>query len=101
MLNISRESTARYGLSPATRVFEAAGACMITDAWEVIEMHLEPGREVLVATDGAAGADLVDSLDEVRAKRIGEAAMRRVLAEHSYTHRAVQVDALLGVPTAA
>ena len=103
MLNISRESTARYGLSPATRVFEAAGAgaCMTTDACESIETFLEPGREVLVAADGAAVADLVDSLDEVRAKRIGEAAMRRVLAEHSYTHRAVQVDALLGVPTAA
>ena len=36
VLNISRESMARYGFSPATRVFEAAGAgaCLITDAWE-------------------------------------------------------------------
>src|SRR4051812_8829373 len=33
VLNISRESMARYGFSPATRVFEAAGAgaCLITD----------------------------------------------------------------------
>jgi spore maturation protein CgeB len=33
VLNISRDSMARYGFSPATRVFEAAGAaaCMITD----------------------------------------------------------------------
>src|SRR5262249_27592162 len=33
ILNISRESMARYGYSPATRVFEAAGAaaCLITD----------------------------------------------------------------------
>ena len=40
VLNISRESMARYGLSPATRVFEAAGAaaCIITDAWEGIEL---------------------------------------------------------------
>ncbi len=51
MLNISRESMARYGFSPATRVFEAAGAgaCLITDAWEGIELFLEPDREVLVA----------------------------------------------------
>ncbi len=34
VLNVSRESMARYGFSPATRVFEAAGAgaCLITDA---------------------------------------------------------------------
>ena len=37
VINISRESMARYGYSPATRVFEAAGAaaCIITDEWEV------------------------------------------------------------------
>ncbi len=44
VLNICRESMARYGFSPATRVFEAAGAggCLITDAWEGIEQFLEP-----------------------------------------------------------
>ncbi len=54
VLNISRESMARYGFSPATRVFEAAGAaaCLITDAWEGIESFLEPGEEVLVAHSG-------------------------------------------------
>src|SRR5690606_22663707 len=45
VLNISRESMARYGFSPATRVFEAAGAgaCIITDAWEGLDSFLEPG----------------------------------------------------------
>jgi len=35
VLNVARDSMARYGFSPATRVFEAAGAsaCLITDAW--------------------------------------------------------------------
>src|SRR5205085_381468 len=35
VLNVSRDSMAAYGYSPATRVFEAAGAgsCIITDAW--------------------------------------------------------------------
>ena len=39
VLNVSRESMARYGFSPATRVFEAAGAgaCIVTDAWEGID----------------------------------------------------------------
>jgi spore maturation protein CgeB len=45
-LNISRDSMASYGFSPATRVFEAAGAgaCLITDVWNGIEQFLEPGR---------------------------------------------------------
>jgi spore maturation protein CgeB len=98
VLNISRDSMARYGFSPATRVFEAAGAaaCLITDKWEGIEMFLEPGREVLVAADGAEVADAVRGLDAARARRIGEAARQRVLAEHTYTHRAAQLASLLG-----
>ena len=51
VLNISRESMARYGFSPATRVFEAAGAgaCLITDFWEGIDSFLQPESEILVA----------------------------------------------------
>lgn len=97
VLNISRESMARYGFSPATRVFEAAGAaaCLITDAWEGLEQFFEPGSEVLVARDGDEVAAHVQSLDEDAARRIGRAAWQRVLAEHTYAHRAAQLDALL------
>ena len=97
VLNVSRESMAANGFSPATRVFEAAGAgaCLITDAWEGIELVLEPGEEVLVAHDGAEVAELVESLDPERARAIGEAALRRVRAEHTYAHRAVEVERLL------
>lgn len=102
VLNISRDSMARYGFSPATRVFEAAGAgaCLITDEWEGIGMFLEPDREVLVARDGEQVADHVRGLDSVRAARIGSAARRRILAEHTYSLRAAQLDKLL-VGTAA
>jgi spore maturation protein CgeB len=97
VLNISRESMARTGFSPATRVFEAAGAaaCLITDAWEGIELFLEPGHEVLVAHDGAEVAQLVRSLTPERAQQIGRNALRRVLTEHTYAHRALQVELLL------
>lgn len=97
VLNISRESMARYGFSPATRVFEAAGAgaCLITDAWEGIDMFLEPDCEVLVAEDGDAVAAHMDNLDPKRAAAIGAAALRRVLAAHTYAHRARQLEALL------
>jgi spore maturation protein CgeB len=97
VLNISRESMARYGFSPATRVFEAAGAaaCLITDEWEGIPLFLEPGTEVLVARDGAEVAEHLRRLSPERAQSIGRAALERVLAEHTYEHRAKQVDAIL------
>jgi spore maturation protein CgeB len=97
VLNVSRESMARYGFSPATRVFEAAGAgaCLITDAWEGIELFLEPGKEVLVAQDGGDVAKLLRSLTPGRALRLGLAGRRRVLAEHTYAHRAAQVEAMI------
>jgi spore maturation protein CgeB len=78
-------------------VFEAAGAaaCLITDYWEGIELFLEPEREVLVADSGEAVADLLGSLSAERAARIGRAARERVLREHTYAHRAAQLqDAL-------
>jgi spore maturation protein CgeB len=97
VLNISRESMARYGFSPATRVFEAAGAgaCLITDDWQGIELFLEPDREVLVARNGLEVAAWVESLTPDRAGSIGQAARRRILSEHTYAHRARQVHAIL------
>jgi spore maturation protein CgeB len=97
VLNVARDSMAEVGFSPATRVFEAAGAaaCLITDAWEGIEMFLTPDEEVLVARDGRDVADHLAALTPERARAIGRAALRRVLAEHTYDLRGAQVDALL------
>jgi spore maturation protein CgeB len=96
VLNIARDSMANIGFSPATRVFEAAGAaaCLITDAWEGIELFLAPDEEVLVARDGQDVAEHVRSLTQERARSIGEAALKRVLSEHTYAHRGAQVDSL-------
>jgi spore maturation protein CgeB len=97
VLNVSRESMARYGFSPATRVFEAAGAaaCVITDAWEGLELFFDPGREMLVAQDGAQVADHMRRLGAATAHGLGQAAYRRVLAQHTYAHRAAQLEAVL------
>jgi spore maturation protein CgeB len=96
VVNVARDSMAEVGFSPATRVFEAAGAaaCLITDAWEGVELFLKPGEEVLVARDGQDVADHLATLTRERGRAIGEAARRRILAEHSYAHRGAQVDAL-------
>ncbi|WP_027144337.1 glycosyltransferase [Mesorhizobium sp. WSM3626] len=96
VLNISRDSMAANGFSPATRVFEAAGAgaCLITDAWLGVELFLKPGEEILVARDGDDVAEIMQALTPRRAKAIGQAALRRVLADHTYALRAAVTDAV-------
>jgi spore maturation protein CgeB len=100
LLNVARDSMAEVGFSPATRVFEAAGAaaCLITDSWEGIEMFLKPDEEILVARDGRDVAEILRMLSPQRAREIGAAALRRVRAEHSYTQRGSLVDRLLRRP---
>ena len=94
VLNVARDSMAAIGFSPATRVFEAAGAgaCLITDAWEGIELFLTPDEEVLVARDGADVAALLSELTPGRARTIGEAARMRLLQDHTYARRGAEVD---------
>lgn len=103
VLNVARDSMAAIGFSPATRVFEAAGAggCLITDAWEGIELFLQPDAEVLVARDGQDVADHVAALTPERARAIGEAARQRILAQHTYDRRGAEVDAILNATAQA
>src|SRR5207237_3454583 len=81
VLNINRESMAKVGFSPPTRVFEAAGAgaCLITDAWTGVEEFFTLGSEILVAH---SAGDIVRYLREVspeRAAEIGSAIGKRAL----------------------
>ena len=86
---------ASLGFSPATRVFEAAGAgaCLITDAWEGVELFLQPGREILVARDGQDVAALVGELTPGRARGDRQTRPRAHLRQHTYAHRGAEVDA--------
>jgi spore maturation protein CgeB len=101
VININRDSMAATGYSPPTRVFEAAGAgaCLICDAWRGIEHFLDPGSEVIAVESGAAVASLLPGLTPELAKQIGQAARRRILAQHTYAHRAAQVHRLLAGDT--
>ncbi|HLU47904.1 MAG TPA: glycosyltransferase, partial [Planctomycetota bacterium] len=96
VLNINRESMARYGFSPPTRVFEAAGAgaCLITDAWEGVDLFLEPDRECLVVRSGREVVEALEDLDVERARAMGQAALERVLSSHTYERRAETVESL-------
>ena len=90
VININRDSMARFGHSPPTRIFEAAGAgaCLLCDDWEGIDRFLEPGSEVLPVTSAEDVIAVVSDLTPQRAKEIGQAARRRILAQHTYAHRA-------------
>ncbi|UUP16761.1 CgeB family protein [Nitratireductor thuwali] len=97
VLNVSRDSMAANGFSPATRVFEAAGAgaCLITDQWAGLDLFLREDVEVLVARDGKDVVEHLRHLDPAKARVIGERARARVLREHTYSRRAVQFDELV------
>lgn len=103
VLNINRASMADTGFSPPTRLFEVAGAggCLITDAWDGIEMFLAPGTEVLVARDGADVVEILRRLSVADAAAIGRAARRRILAEHTYDRRAALLHRVLSDALAA
>ncbi|HEY9012611.1 MAG TPA: glycosyltransferase, partial [Devosia sp.] len=66
--------------------------CLITDAWVGIDLFLKPGEEVLVARDGRDVSTILKELSAEQASAIGERALHRVLGEHTYAHRAEQVD---------
>lgn len=97
VLNVHREAVVENGYSPATRLFEAAGAgaCQVTDAWEGIDHFFEPGEEVLVAYTPEDVARLVREVDPESARRIGAAAQERAVREHNYAGRARRVDEVL------
>jgi spore maturation protein CgeB len=97
VLNIARDSMAETGFSPATRVFEAAGAgaCLITDDWVGLDLFLEPGREVLVARDGQDVQAILADLTLAEARVIGSRARARIIGAHTYAHRARDLAAAL------
>lgn len=97
ILNVAWESVSRYGFSPAARVFQAAaaGACVISETWDGLERFFEPGKEILVAKSGADVAHHMREMTQSRALAIGKAAYDRVIADHTYAHRAAEVESLL------
>jgi spore maturation protein CgeB len=97
VLNLNRDSMARVGFSPPTRVFEAAGAgaCLITDAWTGIEMFFAPRHEILTASSAEQIVEHLRSVDGEQAIQIGQNMRDRALADHTYAQRARQVAAIL------
>ena len=95
-VSVTRAPMAALGYCPSVRLFEAAacGVPVVTDAWHGLSSFFTPGDEILVAH---TTADAVAALELPRAElvRIGKRARERALAEHSGTHRAEELVALI------
>jgi len=92
-LNVTRADMIAAGWSPSVRLFEAAACAtpIISDRWEGLDRLLAPDREIILAD---SAADVLAALDRDAAD-LGRAARSRVLAEHTATHRAAELDRCL------
>jgi spore maturation protein CgeB len=97
-LNITRADMIRAGYSPSVRLFEAAacGTPIISDIWDGIETLLSPGKEILLAKDSRDVLEYLEEIPEPERRAIGLAARRRVLAEHTAAHRAMELEEHIG-----
>jgi spore maturation protein CgeB len=83
---------------PTIRMFEAlaCGIPLVSAPWEDAEALFAPGKDFLVARDGARMARHLRMLllDEGARRELAEQGLRTVKARHTCAHR---VDALLGI----
>jgi spore maturation protein CgeB len=98
-LNQGRDSQGRLMSYLKFRDVEFAGygCCYLTEHNEDIAGIFEPGREVLTYRTMREAAEMIRELGRApeKARRIGEAGRRRVLAEHTWTTRLKQLAAAL------
>ncbi len=94
-LNVTRADMRALGYSPSVRLFEAAacGVPVISDRWDGIETVFKPGSEILLASDMRDVIEILRDMPDERRRAIGDAARRRVAAEHTPHHRARQLAA--------
>jgi spore maturation protein CgeB len=96
-LNVTREAMKRAGWSPSVRLFEA-GACgvpVISDWWEGLDSIFRPGREILVAEGPEETLRILRDYPESARLALGDAARRRILAEHTSPKRAAELERYL------
>jgi spore maturation protein CgeB len=89
-LNVTRADMIAAGWSPSVRLFEAAatGTPIISDVWPGIGTLLEPDREIILADSSER---VIRTLAQDHSA-LGRAARARVLAGHSASHRAEELE---------
>jgi|SRR5579864_4730653 len=99
-LLITRHAHASVYASSTARPFELAalGCVMVSNPYAGVEEWFEPGHEILIVHDRAEAVAVYRELVADGALRceFGQRARSRLLAEHTYAHRARQLLALIG-----
>jgi spore maturation protein CgeB len=90
-LNVTRADMIAAGWSPSVRLFEAAacGTPIISDRWAGLDALLKPESEIILADETD---DVIAALHRADNVAIGGAARSRVLAEHTASHRAAELE---------
>lgn len=93
-LNATRADMVRAGWSPSVRLFEAAacGTAIISDPWPGLASILEPGRDILVASETGEVLDVLGNWPEKRVRELAANGRERVLAAHTAAHRAEALE---------
>jgi spore maturation protein CgeB len=92
-ITLSRPSAANMRLFEATGV----GTCLVTDAREDMEDVFAPDKEVVTYTNTDECIEKVRWLSDhpAEADAIGQRGQQRTLRQHTFAHRASQLEALL------
>lgn len=98
-LNFNGHFTLSKPVSANMRLFEACGVgtCLVTGATEDLSEIFEPDREVVSYCDTAECIDKIRWLLDhpVEAREIGRCAQARVFREHTFSHRAEELESLI------
>ena len=91
-LNITRRAHASVYASSTARIFELAamGCCVVSNPLAGLEEWFEPGREMIVVHNADEAIETYRRLvrDESARREMGRRARERLLAQHTYLHRA-------------
>lgn len=96
-LNVTRDDMVAAGFSPSVRLFEASacGAAILSDSWPGIELFLDPGEEILLPRTGEDVVNILTSLSDAEARRMGDRARDRILSAHTAAHRAREFEEIV------
>jgi spore maturation protein CgeB len=93
-LNITRADMKKAGWSPSVRLFEAAACAtpIISDWWEGLDEFFTPGVEIFISNGSEDTLEHLMQLPNDARREVGEAARRRVLANHTAGRRAQELE---------
>jgi spore maturation protein CgeB len=96
-LVLSRADRRRMGYTPTRRLLAAAacGVPVLTDRWDGIDDFFEPHREVFCVNDEQDVLAVLYGQEEGHRRKIGGEARKRILEQHTTSHRAEQLLAYL------